>query len=101
MPCCAWQPTAWASTYMAITGVTLLWTVFLVSQACDIQLTAQGWTPPVVEVARSPVLERCACDSTTLHRAAAQMRTFVISGTVAQWYFSPANSRAREVCGFS
>lgn len=56
VPCCAWEPSGWAQAYMAITGVTLLWTVFLFSQ----------------------------------------IRTFVISGTVAQWYFSPANSRARK-----
>jgi hypothetical protein len=56
VPCCAWQPTPQASTYMGLTAVTLLWTVFLFSQ----------------------------------------MRTFVISGTVAQWYFSPRDSRARQ-----
>ncbi len=28
-----------------------------------------------------------------------QMRTFVISGTIAQWYYSPADERARQVWG--
>lgn len=31
---------------------------------------------------------------------ALQMRTFVISGTIAQWYYSPADERARQVWGW-
>jgi hypothetical protein len=47
VPCCAWQPTPIASTYMGLTAVTLLWTVFLFSQV---------HRPPSMCVESGPVL---------------------------------------------
>jgi hypothetical protein len=87
-----------ASTYMGLTAVTLLWTVFLFSQVCrPLSVCVESGA-----VQGSANATACLClytRSFTLSDWALelQMRTFVISGTVAQWYFSPRDSRARQV----
>lgn len=43
VPCCAWEPSGWAQAYMAITGVTLLWTVFLFSQVPSSTSACKAW----------------------------------------------------------
>ena len=97
VPCCAWQPTPIASTYMGLTAVTLLWTVFLFSQVrrqpclyVESGLFKAVLMPWRTICLHSQLLSERLC--------VVQMRTFVISGTVAQWYFSPRDSRARQVC---
>ena len=57
VPCCVWQPSTWAVTYMGIASLQLLWTVLLFAEA----------------------------------------RVFVVSGTIAQWYFQPAGIQSTKV----
>ena len=77
---------------MAFTVVTTLWTVFLFSQVSF----------PTVHC-QSQHLHAFRSESTGKHTGSqlshvgVQARTFVVAGTIAQWYYSSSTDRERKV----